>query len=143
MSQPPVALYWTRDGHVFTAKDRPGISLESEKVIMMIMMIIMMMMMMIIIAPAKVVSVSSSKLFISHVRLGDSANYSCVSDIARPDSIQLVVTQGATTQYKHNCPRLVSSPSCHFPIPVPLSALSVSCLLYLSAPPELQLMPVL
>ena len=57
-------------------------------------------------APAKVVSVSSSKLFISHVRLGDSANYSCVSDIARPDSIQLVVTQGATTQYKHNCPRL-------------------------------------
>merc|ERR1719412_2713757 len=84
VSQPPVALYWTRDGHVFTAKDRPGISLESEKV----------------------VSVSSSKLFISHVRLGDSANYSCVSDIARPDSIQLVVTQGATTQYKHNCPRL-------------------------------------
>ena len=53
-------------------------------------------------APAKVVSVSSSKLFISHVRLGDSANYSCVSDIARPDSIQLVVTQGVvddTTYY--------------------------------------------
>ena len=47
---PPHSLYWTRDGHVFTAKDRPGISLESEKV----------------------VSESTSKLFISHVRLSDS-----------------------------------------------------------------------
>ena len=57
---------------MFNAKDRPGISLESEKV----------------------VKVSTSKLFISHVSLADSANYSCVSDISKPDSVQLVVTQG-------------------------------------------------
>ena len=72
MARPPHSLYWTRDGRVFTAKDRPGISLESEKV----------------------VSVSTSKLFISHVKRTDSANYTCVSDIAKPDSVQLVVSQG-------------------------------------------------
>jgi len=68
---PPSSLYWTRNGKMFNAKDRPGISLESEKV----------------------VKVSTSKLFISHVSLADSANYSCVSDISKPDSVQLVVTQ--------------------------------------------------
>ena len=72
VARPPHSLYWTRDGRVFTAKDRPGISLESEKV----------------------VSVSTSKLFISHVKRTDSANYTCVSDIAKPDSVQLVVSQG-------------------------------------------------
>ena len=29
---PPPSLYWTRNGRGFTAKDRAGISLESEKV---------------------------------------------------------------------------------------------------------------
>ena len=76
VSRPPHSLYWTRDGRVFTAKDRPGISLESEKV----------------------VSVSTSKLFISHVKRTDSANYTCVSDIAKSDSVQLVVSQGLQVQ---------------------------------------------
>ena len=79
VARPPHSLYWTRDGRVFTAKDRPGISLESEKV----------------------VSVSTSKLFISHVKMTDSANYTCVSDIAKPDSVQLVVTQGMNGDEKN------------------------------------------
>ena len=79
MARPPHSLYWTRDGRVFTAKDRPGISLESEKV----------------------VTVSTSKLFISHIKMADSANYTCVSDIAKPDSVQLVVTQGVVDDTTH------------------------------------------
>lgn len=78
VSVAPSSLYWTKDGKVFTAKDRPGISLESERF----------------------VSVSTSKLFISHVSVTDSANYSCVSDIAKPDSVQLVVSQGRSQSYK-------------------------------------------
>ena len=71
---PPSSLYWTRDGKVFTAKDRTGISLETEKLS----------------------RTSTSNLFISRLALSDSANYSCVSAMARPDSVQLVVTQGKT-----------------------------------------------
>ena len=72
LTAPPSSLYWTRDGQIFTAKDRTGISLESEKV----------------------ARTSHSKLFISRLALTDTAKYSCVSDIAKPDTIQLVVTQG-------------------------------------------------
>ena len=57
VSQPPVSLYWTRDGRVFTAKDRPGISLESEKVMMMMMMTMMMMMMMVMMTTATMMTV--------------------------------------------------------------------------------------
>ena len=32
LEAPPPSLYWTRNGRLFTAKDRAGISLESEKV---------------------------------------------------------------------------------------------------------------
>ena len=47
LEAPPSSLYWTRNGRVFTAKDRAGISLESEKV----------------------ATTSSSKLFISRILL--------------------------------------------------------------------------
>ena len=47
LEAPPSSLYWTRNGRVFTAKDRTGISLESEKV----------------------ATTSSSKLFISRILL--------------------------------------------------------------------------
>lgn len=107
VARPPHSLYWTRDGRVFTAKDRPGISLESEKV----------------------VSVSTSKLFISHVKMTDSANYTCVSDIAKPDSVQLVVTQalpGYALMF-HN------SGSGHFRSPgTYLAVIFLSCLCFLS-----------
>jgi len=105
---PPHSLYWTRDGHVFTAKDRPGISLESEKV----------------------VSESTSKLFISHVRLSDSANYTCVSDISKPDSVQLVVTKaipGYALMFHNNSSQLRLHRSL-----LDLVSLSFICLLSLS-----------
>lgn len=85
LTAPPSSLYWTRNGEIFTAKDRTGISLESEKV----------------------AKTSHSKLFISRLTLSDTAKYSCVSDIAQPDTIQLVVTQGKTSereQEKHFLP---------------------------------------
>ena len=47
---PPTALYWKKEGKVFHARDRPGISLESEKV----------------------PGVSTTRLFISHVTSKDS-----------------------------------------------------------------------
>ena len=47
LEAPPSSLYWTRNGRVFTAKDRTGISLESEKV----------------------ATTSTSKLFISRILL--------------------------------------------------------------------------
>jgi len=70
---PPLSLYWKKEGKVFHARDRPGISLESEKV----------------------PGVSTTRLFISHVTTQDSGNYSCMSDIARPDIVTLVVSKAA------------------------------------------------
>ena len=72
LSTPPTSLYWKKEGKVFTARDRPGISLESEKV----------------------PGVSTTRLFISHVTTDDSGEYSCCSDIATPDTVRLVVMKG-------------------------------------------------
>ena len=72
LSTPPSSLYWKKEGKVFTARDRPGISLESEKV----------------------PGVSTTRLFISHVTTDDSGQYSCCSDIATPDTVRLVVMRG-------------------------------------------------
>ena len=73
---PPTALYWKKEGKVFHARDRPGISLESEKV----------------------PGVSTTRLFISHVTSQDSGQYSCCSDIAQQDTVRLLVMRG-----KLNC----------------------------------------
>jgi len=71
LPSPPLSLYWKRGNRVLTAKQRPGISLESEKV----------------------PGVSTARLFLSHVSHEDSATYSCVSDLAPPATVQLVVTE--------------------------------------------------
>lgn len=71
LPSPPLSLYWKRGSRVLTAKERPGISLESEKV----------------------PGVSTARLFLSHVSHKDSATYSCVSDLAPPATVQLVVTE--------------------------------------------------
>ena len=72
LSTPPTSFYWKKEGKVFTARDRPGISLESERV----------------------PGVSTTRLFISHVTTQDSGQYSCCSDIATPDTVMIVVTKG-------------------------------------------------
>ena len=72
LTAPPLSLYWMKEGKVFTARDRPGISLESEKV----------------------PGVSTTRLFISHVTSQDSGEYSCCSDIAQQDTVRLAVTRG-------------------------------------------------
>eukprot|EP00092_Neocalanus_flemingeri_P032340 GFUD01035159.1.p1 GENE.GFUD01035159.1~~GFUD01035159.1.p1 ORF type:complete len:210 (+),score=74.63 GFUD01035159.1:25-630(+) len=91
LSTPPLSLYWKKEGKVFTARDRPGISLESEKV----------------------PGVSTTRLFISHVTTQDSGNYSCMSDIARPDTVMIVVMKAdpgsALVGYNSRGP----SNSCH------------------------------
>merc|ERR1719361_1049730 len=71
LPSPPLSLYWKRGNRVLTAKERPGISLESEKI----------------------PGVSTARLFLSHVSHEDSATYSCVSDLAPPATVQLVVTE--------------------------------------------------
>merc|ERR1719331_1925598 len=71
LPSPPLSLYWKRGNRVLTAKERPGISLETEKV----------------------PGVSTARLFLSHVSHKDSATYSCVSDLAPPATVQLVVTE--------------------------------------------------
>jgi len=71
LPSPPLSLYWKRGNRVLTAKERPGISLESEKV----------------------PGVSTARLFLSQVSHKDSATYSCVSDLAPPATVQLVVTE--------------------------------------------------
>jgi len=71
LPSPPLSLYWKRGSRVLTAKERPGISLESEKV----------------------PGISTARLFLSHVTPEDSANYSCISDLASPASVTLVVTE--------------------------------------------------
>jgi len=71
LTSPPQSLYWKRGSRVLTAKERPGISLESEKV----------------------PGISTARLFLSHVTTQDSANYSCMSDLARPATVVLVVTR--------------------------------------------------
>merc|ERR1711892_108126 len=70
---PPTALYWKKEGKVFHARDRPGISLESEKV----------------------PGVSTTRLFISHVTSQDSGQYSCCSDVAQQDTVRLLVTKAS------------------------------------------------
>jgi len=71
LTSPPLSLYWKRGSRVLTAKERPGISLESEKV----------------------PGISTARLFLSHVTPQDSANYSCMSDLAKPATVVLVVTR--------------------------------------------------
>merc|ERR1719229_1747965 len=91
LPSPPLSLYWKRDSKVLTAKERPGISLESEKV----------------------PGVSTARLFLSHVSHKDSATYSCVSDLAPPATVQLVVTEDhmRSALVSFNSGRATSRPS--------------------------------
>jgi len=103
LTTPPLSLYWKRGSRVLTAKERPGISLESEKV----------------------PGVSTARLFLSHVTLRDSGNYSCISDLATPAQVTLLVTED---HYRSALRGLSSSPylSCTPMLPF---MMALSCLL--------------
>eukprot|EP00092_Neocalanus_flemingeri_P060116 GFUD01072014.1.p1 GENE.GFUD01072014.1~~GFUD01072014.1.p1 ORF type:complete len:375 (+),score=135.99 GFUD01072014.1:199-1323(+) len=72
LSSPPLSLYWEKGNKVVTAKERPGVSLETEKV----------------------AGVSRITLYIGSAELSDTGNYTCVSDTAKRETVLLVVTQG-------------------------------------------------
>jgi len=72
LNSPPLSLYWEKGNKVITAKERPGVSLETEKL----------------------VGVSRISLYIGRTVLSDTGNYTCVSDMAKTETVLLVVTQG-------------------------------------------------
>ena len=80
LRNPPLSLYWEKGNKVVTAKERPGVSLETEKL----------------------AGVSRIHLYIGQAVLEDTGNYTCVSDTASTRTVLLVVTQG-TRHHKINC----------------------------------------
>ena len=75
LRNPPLSLYWEKGNKVVTAKERPGVSLETEKV----------------------AGVSRISLYIGSTLLSDTGNYTCVSDMAKTETVLVVVTQGKLT----------------------------------------------
>jgi len=73
LTTPPIALYWEKYNKVLSAKDRPGVSLETEKV----------------------AGVSRVGLYIGSAGVSDTGNYTCVTDTDQTETVLLVVTQGA------------------------------------------------
>jgi hypothetical protein len=72
LRNPPLSLYWEKGNKVVTAKERPGVSLETEKL----------------------AGVSRIRLYIGSTVLADTGNYTCVSDTAKTETVLLVVTLG-------------------------------------------------
>ena len=70
----PSSLYWEKEGKVLTARKRPGISLEVEKL----------------------PGVSTTRLLISKVTPEDSGLYSCASDISSSATVWLIVSPGSS-----------------------------------------------
>ena len=72
LSHPPLSLYWEKGNKVVTAKERPGVVLETEKL----------------------AGTSRLHLFFASAELSDTGNYTCVSDTAQTKTVLLVVTVG-------------------------------------------------
>jgi len=70
--QPPRTLHWQRSGRPLTARQRPGLSLETERL----------------------AGVSRVKLYLAHSEPGDTGNYTCMSDSTLQSTVLLVVTMG-------------------------------------------------
>ena len=81
LSSPPLSLYWEKGNKVVTAKERSGVSLETEKL----------------------VGVSRISLYFGSTLLSDTGNYTCVSDMAKTETVLLVVTQGRLTDILLPC----------------------------------------
>jgi len=69
---PPGKIFWQKEDQVVTAKQRAGLSLETERL----------------------TGTSRSNLYIAQAKLSDTGNYTCVSDSAMSQSVLLVVTVG-------------------------------------------------
>lgn len=72
MESPPGKIFWRKGDQVVTAKQRPGLSLETERLS----------------------GTSRSHLYIANTKLSDTGNYTCVSDSAKSQTVLLVVTVG-------------------------------------------------
>jgi len=72
LSRAPHVLHWERRGKILTAKERPGLSLETERL----------------------AGVSRANMYLAESELGDTGNYTCVSDNSRSETVLLVVTMG-------------------------------------------------
>ena len=68
----PTILKWKKDGKELSARVRSGLSLETEKL----------------------PGVSRVRLYIESVTSADAGEYTCISDITRPASVQLLVSKG-------------------------------------------------
>ena len=68
----PSYLSWEREGAALSARQRPGLSLETERL----------------------GGQSRARLFFDTVRAGDSGKYSCTTDLADTQSVHLVVGKG-------------------------------------------------
>ncbi|XP_023349745.1 uncharacterized protein LOC111718399 isoform X1 [Eurytemora carolleeae] len=73
LKNPPLSLYWTKDGTVLTPRIRSGISLEVEKL----------------------PGVSHSTLFMGQATPADSGEYACMSDVSPPAVVSLFVSEGS------------------------------------------------
>ena len=80
---PPKHLYWTHNKLVLTPKNRPGLSLESEKLS----------------------GFSISKLVLVDVGLEDEGIYACVTDVTPPKEVELII--GKIIRAAHHCSGLV------------------------------------
>ena len=68
----PSSLTWEREGVTLSARQRPGLSLETERL----------------------GGRSRARLFFDTVRASDAGKYSCVTDMADTQSVHLVVGKG-------------------------------------------------
>merc|ERR1719323_210761 len=78
LAQPPHMLQWQRGGQPVTAKERPGLSLETERL----------------------AGTSRARLYLAQSEAGDSGNYTCVCDQKLRHTVRLVVTLGFETPPK-------------------------------------------
>jgi len=78
LARPPHALNWQRGGQPVSAKERPGLSLETERL----------------------AGTSRARLYLAQSEVSDSGNYTCVCDQNLKQTVRLVVTLGFETPPK-------------------------------------------
>lgn len=69
--EPPRKLHWERNAKALRMRDRAGLSIETERL----------------------VGESRTNLYLGQAELRDTGNYTCVSDITKPETVLLVVTR--------------------------------------------------